>query len=105
MLSRIAGQIPAGLDVHLVCDNYSTHKSPAIRAWLDRHPRFHVHHTPTYASWIDQVERWFAYLSQDLLQRSDHRSVQALERDIRDWVKACNENPRRSSGLRPPKRS
>ena len=93
-LAKIDAAAPEHLDVHLVCDNYSTHKSPAIRAWLDRHPRFHVHHTPTYASWINQVERWFAYLTQDLLQRSDHRNVQALERDIRDRVKAWNENPR-----------
>jgi transposase len=92
-LAKIDAQVPEELDVHLVADNYGTHKSPAIKAWLQRHPRFHVHHTPTYASWINQVERWFAYLTMDLLQRSDHRSVQALERDIRDWVKAWNENP------------
>jgi transposase len=93
-LAKIDAEVPDELDVHLVCDNYSTHKSPAIRAWLDRHPRFCVHHTPTYASWINQVERWFAYLTHDLLRRSDHRSVQALERDIRAWVQAWNENPR-----------
>ena len=92
-LGKIDTQVPEHLDVHLIADNYGTHKSPAIRSWLDRHPRFHMHHTPTYASWINQVERWFAYLTQDLLQRSDHRSVQALERDIRAWVKAWNENP------------
>jgi transposase len=80
--------------VHLVCDNYGTHKSPAIRKWLDAHPRFHVHYTPTYSSWINQVERWFAYLTDDLLRRSDHRSVQALETDIRNWVTAWNENPK-----------
>ena len=56
---------------------------PAIKAWLARHPRFTLHHTPTYSSWLNQVERWFAYLTEDLLQRSDHRSVQALESDIR----------------------
>jgi transposase len=93
-LTKINAQVPDGLDVHLVCDNYGTHKSPAIRTWLDTHPRFHVHYTPTYSSWINQVERWFAYLTDDLLRRSDHRSVQALEKDIRDWVKAWNENPR-----------
>ena len=92
-LAKIDSQVPEHLDVHLIADNYGTHKSPAIRSWLDRHPRFHMHHTPTYASWINQVERWFAHLTQDLLQRSDHRSVQALERDIRAWVKAWNENP------------
>ena len=80
--------------MHLVCDNYGTHKSPAIRRWLAQHPRFHVHYTPTYSSWINQVERWFAYLTDDLLRRSDHRSVQALENDIRAWVTEWNENPR-----------
>src|SRR3954451_24641474 len=93
-LAKIDDQVPDGLEVHLICDNYGTHKSPAIRTWLDTHPRFHVHYTPTYSSWINQVERWFAYLTDDLLRRSDHRSVQALEKDIRDWVKAWNENPR-----------
>ena len=93
-LTKIDTQVPAELDVHLVCDNYGTHKSPAIKKWLQAHPRFHVHYTPTYSSWINQVERWFAYLTDDLLRRSDHRSVQALEKDIRAWVSAWNDNPR-----------
>jgi transposase len=93
-LSKIDSQVPDDLDVHLVCDNYGTHKSPAIRRWLEQHPRFHVHYTPTYSSWINQVERWFAYLTDDLLRRSDHRSVQALEKDIRSWVAQWNENPK-----------
>jgi transposase len=93
-LTKIDGEVPAELDVHLVCDNYGTHKSPAIKKWLADHPRFHLHHTPTYASWLNQVERWFAYLTADLLQRGDHRSVQALEKDIRAWVMSWNENPR-----------
>jgi transposase len=93
-LTKIDTQVPEHLDVHLICDNYGTHKSPAIRKWLDAHPRFHMHHTPTYSSWINQIERWFAFLTQGLLQRSDHRSVQALENDIRDWVLGWNENPK-----------
>ncbi len=93
-LAKIDSQVPADLDVHLVCDNYGTHKSPAIIAWLAAHPRFHSHYTPTYSSWINQVERWFAYLTEQLLQRSDHRSVQALEKDIRGWVEAWNDNPK-----------
>lgn len=93
-LQKIDSQVPEHLDVHLICDNYGTHKSPAIRNWLDAHPRFHMHHTPTYSSWINQVERWFAYLTDDLLRRSDHRSVQALENDIRNWVAGWNENPK-----------
>lgn len=93
-LAKIDAQVPADLDVHLVVDNYGTHKSPAIKAWLTRHPRFHIHYTPTYSSWINQVERWFAYLTDDLLRRGDHRSVQALEKDIRDWATAWNDNPK-----------
>jgi transposase/transcriptional regulator with XRE-family HTH domain len=93
-LQKIDSQVPEHLYVHMICDNYGTHKSPAIRRWLDAHPRFHVHYTPTYASWINQVERWFAYLTDGLLRRSDHRSVQALENDIRAWIESWNENPK-----------
>jgi transposase len=93
-LTKIDTEVPEHLDVHLVCDNYSTHKSPTVTTWLQAHPRFHVHFTPTYSSWINQVERFFAYVTADLLQRSDHRSVQALEADIRNWVKTWNQNPK-----------
>ena len=93
-LTKIDGQVPVELDVHLICDNYGTHKSPAIKKWLSTHPRFHVHYTPTYLSWINQVERWFAYLTDVLLRRSDHRSVQVLEKGIRAWVSAWNDNPK-----------
>ena len=93
-LAKIDVEVPEHLDVHLICDNYGTHKSPAVVKWLEAHPRFHMHFTPTYSSWINQVERLFAYVTADLLQRSDHRSVQALEADIRNWVKAWNENPK-----------
>ena len=93
-LTKIDGQVPVELNVHLICDNYGTHKSPAIKKWLSTHPRFHVHYTPTYFSWINQVERWFAYLTDVLLRRSDHRSVQVLEKDIRAWVSAWNDNPK-----------
>jgi transposase len=92
-LTKIDTEVPGDLDVHLVCENYGTHRSPAIRRWLDTHHRFHVHYTPTYSSWINQVERWFAYVTNDLLERSDDRSVQALEKDIREWVNQWNENP------------
>jgi transposase len=93
-LAKIDVEVPADLEVHVVADNYGTHKSPAIKKWLATHPRFHMHYTPTYSSWINQVERWFAYLTEDLLRRGDHRSVQALEADIRDWIKAWNTNPK-----------
>jgi transposase len=87
-------QIPAELDVHLICDNYSTHKTPVIVKWLAAHPRFHMHFTPTYSSWLNQVERWFGLLTDKKLRRSAHRSIQALERDIRDWIAHWNENPK-----------
>lgn len=93
-LQKIDNEVPSHLDVHVVCDNYGTHKSPSVTAWIEKHPRFHMHFTPTYSSWINQVERLFAEVTRDLLQRSDHRSVQALEKDLRDWVKAWNEDPK-----------
>jgi len=93
-LIKIDTEVPDDLDIHLVCDNYGTHKTPAIRKWLADHPRFHMHFTPTYSSWINQVERWFAYITDQLIRRGDHRSVQALEADIRAWIKAWNEDPK-----------
>lgn len=93
-LTTIDKTVPADLDVHLVCDNYGTHKTPAIKAWLAAHPRFQIHFTPTGSSWINQVERWFAFLTDQLLRRGVHKSVQALEKDIRNWVKTWNEDPR-----------
>src|SRR5215203_7406285 len=104
-LTKIDDQVPDDLDVHLICDNYGTHKHPIIKAWLADHPRVKMHFTPTYSSWVNLVERFFGYVTADLLQRSDHRSVQALEADIRRWVKACTTTPRSSSGPRPPTRS
>jgi transposase len=93
-LIKIDQQIPDHLDVHLICDNYGTHKTPTVGTWLDKHPRFHIHYTPTYSSWINQVERWFGHLTEQLIRRGDHRSVHALEADIRDWVKNWNDNPK-----------
>jgi len=93
-LTKIDHEVPDDLAVHLICDNYGTHKTPTVTRWLEAHPRFHMHFTPTYSSWLNQVERLFAYITSDLLQRSDHRSVQALEADLRHWVKTWNENPR-----------
>ncbi len=93
-LTKIDAQVPADLDVHIVCDNYGTHKSPTIVSWLAKHPRFTMHFTPTYSSWINQVERLFAEVTRELLQRSDHRNVQTLEKDLRNWVKGWNENPK-----------
>jgi transposase len=93
-LTKLDTEVPAGLQVHLICDNYSTHKTPAVTAWLARHPRFHTHFTPTYSSWLNQVERWFGLLTDQKLRRGVHKNVQALERDIRAWITTWNENPR-----------
>jgi len=93
-LTAIDKAVPAALDVHLVCDNYATHNTPEIRAWLARHPRFHVHFTPTGSSWMNQVERWFGLLTDKLIRRGVHTSVQALENDIREWIATWNDNPR-----------
>jgi transposase len=92
-LTKLNKQVPAELDVHLICDNYSTHKAPAVRAWLDAHPRFHMHFTPTYSSWLNQVERWFGLLTDKQLRRGVHKNLLALERDIRAWIAQWNDNP------------
>ena len=104
-LKRIDAETPAGLDIHLILDNYSTHKSPRTRRWLARHPRFHLHFTPTYSSWLNLVERWFAELTTRQLRRGVHRSVAALERAIRKFLDQPTPPPARSSGRNRPKRS
>jgi transposase len=93
-LATIDREVPAGLDVHVVLDNASTHKTPAIQNWLLAHPRFRLHFTPTSSSWLNLVERWFGELTTKLLKRGTHRSVHALNADIRDWMKTWNDDPR-----------
>jgi transposase len=93
-LITIDKTVPAELDIHLVCDNYGTHKTPAVKAWLARHPRFHLHFTPTGSSWINQVERWFGFLTEQKIKRGAHQSVRALENDIRAWITDWNTHPR-----------
>src|SRR3954464_12850848 len=93
-LTLIDDQVPDHLDVHLVMDNVSTHKTPAIKRWLLAHPRFTVHFTPTSSSWLNLVERWFSELTTKKLQRGAHTSVRALNKDIRDGIATGNENPR-----------
>jgi transposase len=93
-LAAIDKAVPADLDVHLICDNYATHNTPEIRTWLARHPRFRVHFTPTGSSWMNQVERWFGLLTDKLIRRGVHTSVQALENDIKAWIATWNDNPR-----------
>src|SRR5205823_7685921 len=93
-LKTIDKNTPRHLDLHLVLDNYGTHKTPQIHQWLVKHPRFHLHFTPTYSSWLNIVERWFAELTNRKLRRSTHRSVAALEADVRAWIEAWNADPK-----------
>jgi transposase len=93
-LQRIDQEVPAEYAVHVVLDNASTHKTPAIKRWLLAHPRFVLHFTPTSSSWLNLVERWFGELTTKKLQRGTHRSVRALNADIRDWIATWNDNPR-----------
>jgi transposase len=93
-LQTIDREVPAEFAVHLVLDNSSTHKTPAIQRWLAAHPRFVLHFTPTSSSWLNLVERWFAELTTKLLRRGTHHSVRQLNADIRAWIATWNENPR-----------
>ena len=93
-LNLIDKTVPAHLDVHVVLDNQSTHKTPSIQRWLVRHPRFHLHFTPTYSSWLNLVERWFAELTNKWLRRGTHRSVRELTASIRTWIANWNDNPK-----------
>jgi len=93
-LQALDREIPADLDVHLVLDNSSTHKTPAIQKWLAAHPRFVLHFTPTSSSWLNLVERWFAELTTKKLRRGAHRSVRHLNADIRAWIESWNADPK-----------
>lgn len=93
-LDVVEANVPTDLDVHLVVDNYGTHKSAVIRNWLAKRPRFHVHFTPTYASWLNQVERWFALLTERQIKRGAHRSVRELETAIQEFLDAHNDDPK-----------
>jgi transposase len=93
-LQRIDTEVPEDLEIHVILDNYGTHKTPLIHRWLARHPRFHLHFTPTYSSWINQVERFFAELTQKQIRRGTHRSTRALEDAIRLYLKTNNEDPK-----------
>jgi len=92
-LRTIEHSVPSALDIHLVMDNYGTHKTPAVRAWCARHPRFHLHFTPTSGSWLNLVERWFALLSERQIKRGSHRSTIELEQAIRQYLKIYNQQP------------
>ncbi len=93
-LQTIDREVPNDLAVHLVLDNSSTHKTPAIKAWLAAHPRFVLHLTPTSSSWLNLVERWFGELTTKKLRRGTHRSVRDLNRDIRAWIETWNHDPK-----------
>jgi transposase len=93
-LNQIDAAVPAGLDVRVVLDNSSTHKTPSIQRWLLRHPRFSFHFTPTYSSWLNLVERWFAELTTKWIKRGSHRSVRDLVAAIRTWITNWNDDPR-----------
>jgi len=93
-LNQINREVPEELDVHLILDNLSTHKTPDVHKWLLRHKRFHLHFTPTYGSWMNLVERWFSTLTTKKLRHSSHDSVKELAADIEDWVQHWNNNPK-----------
>ena len=93
-LQTLDHEVPTELDVHVILDNSSTHKTPAIQKWLAAHPRFVLHFTPTSSSWLNLVERWFAELTNKKLRRGTHRSVRQLNADIRAWIETRNQSPR-----------
>ena len=93
-LKKIDAAVPADLDVHLVLDNYGTHKTAPVCRWLQKRARYHLHFTPTHASWLNQVERWFALLTQRQIKRGSHTSVQELEAAIREFITVHNQQPK-----------
>lgn len=93
-LNHLDRNIPADLDVHLIVDNYGTHKHARIKAWLARRPRYYIHYTPTYASWLNQVERWFALITQRAIRRGSFRSVRQLVETIDEFVAHYNTHNR-----------
>jgi transposase len=93
-LRTLDANVPASLEVHLIMDNYGTHKTPAVRGWLARHSRFKVHFTPTSSSWLNLIERWFALLSERQIKRGTHRSTIELERAIRQYLQTYNTQPK-----------
>jgi len=93
-LNRIDNSVEASLDIHLVLDNYGTHKHPAVKRWLAERPRYHVHFTPTSSSWLNQVERWFSEITRKRICRGTFRSVRDLTKSIQDYIRIYNASPR-----------
>jgi transposase len=104
-LTKLDKDTPGDLDVHLICDNYATHKSPSVAKWLAEHPRFHMHFTPTYSSWLNQVERWFGLLTDKQLRRGTHRSIQAWRKTSATGSRTGTTTQNHSPGTRPPTKS
>ncbi|MGB6872368.1 MAG: IS630 family transposase, partial [Acidobacteriaceae bacterium] len=92
-LDRIDQSVDPALDIHMVLDNYGTHKHPAVKKWLAARPRYHLHFTPTSSSWLNQIERWFADITRKRIRRGTFRSVRDLIRSIHDYVRYYNRNP------------
>jgi transposase len=90
---RIDEAVDSGLQIHLVLDNYGTHKHPAVKEWLAERPRYHVHFTPTSSSWLNQIERWFAEITRKRIRRGTFRSVRDLIKAIQDCIQLYNRNP------------
>lgn len=93
-LRRIDREVPPEMEIHLVLDNYATHKTPKVKAWFQKRPRYHLHFTPTSASWLNQVERWFAKITEERIRRGAFHSVAELERAIHDYIKEHNQDPK-----------
>lgn len=93
-LKKIDAETPPNLDLHLIVDNYCTHKHSKVKSWLKRHPRFHIHFTPTSSSWMNMIERWFRDITQARIRNGSFRSVDKLERAIRDYIDHHNANPK-----------
>lgn len=93
-LRQIDGTVPMELDIHMILDNYGTHKHPKVKAWLEKHPRFHLHFTPTSSSWLNLVERWFGEITRKRIRRGSFHSVPELIAAIEDFIRVNNENPK-----------
>jgi putative transposase len=101
-LKHIEEQVPEDLEIHTIVDNYATHNHQAVKRWLARHPRWHIHHTPTYASWLNQMEIWFNLITQQAIRRGTFSSVKELKSKIQQYIDTYNRHPRPSSGLQVP---
>lgn len=93
-LKKIEASVPKSLELHIIADNYATHKHPQVKAWLAKHPRVHLHFTPTSSSWLNLIERWFAELTREAIRPGVFRSVDELIAVIEDYVAACNADPK-----------